>query len=238
MEELSESKSFSGSNLISDYPYNLLVAVNGDSWEHEIPADINGTVEYLLYTFLSQRENDIMHERYKLCKTYAEIGEKYQLTGERIRKIEGTALKRLRSPKCMKYLQNGIFKTTQTAINNAIEQERLSELANAVAYLRELCINKSDFLEKQDSVIETAKTSEIEELCLSVRCYNAVKRAGINKVGDLEKITFKELRHVRNLGKHSLNELVEKLAAYGISFQKETDPDERIVLQIAPVTIG
>lgn len=237
MEELFELKSQTESTISSDYPYNLLVAVDGDSWEHEIPADINGTVEYLLYTFLSQRENDILHQRYKLCKTYAEIGEKYQLTGERIRKIEENALKRLRSPKCLKYLQNGIFKATQTDINDAIEQVRLSELASAVAYLRELCISRSNFLEKQGPVIVTSKT-EIEELCLSVRCYNSVKRAGINKVGDLEKFTFRELRRIRNLGKHSLDELIEKLAAYGISFQEETDPDERIVLQRAPVIIG
>ncbi len=234
MEELSEIKSLAESNIGSEYPLNLLDAVDSDNvWQYPVPADINGTVEYLLHTFLSQRENDILHQRFKLCKTYAEIGEIYQITGERVRKIEEKALNRLRSPGCMKYLQNGIYKATQIDINNAAEQAVSAELSTAVAYLRELLINKTNFLDERP-VIVTAKT-EIEDLNLSVRCYNSVKRAGINKVGDLEKITFRELRHIRNLGKHSLDELIEKLAEQGVSFQEETDPDEKIVLQRAPI---
>ena len=234
MGELSEIKSLAESNIGSEYPLNLLDAVDSDNvWQYPVPADINGTVEYLLHTFLSQRENDILHQRFKLCKTYAEIGEIYQITGERVRKIEEKALNRLRSPGCMKYLQNGIYKATQIDINNAAEQAVSAELSTAVAYLRELLINKTNFLDERP-VIVTAKT-EIEDLNLSVRCYNSVKRAGINKVGDLEKITFRELRLIRNLGKHSLDELIEKLAEQGVSFQEETDPDEKIVLQRAPI---
>lgn len=234
MEELSEIKSLAESNIGSEYPLNLLDAVDSDNvWQYPVPADINGTVEYLLHTFLSQRENDILHQRFKLCKTYAEIGEIYQITGERVRKIEEKALNRLRSPGCMKYLQNGIYKATQIDINNAAEQAVSAELSTAVAYLRELLINKTNFLDERP-VIVTAKT-EIEDLNLSVRCYNSVKRAGINKVGDLEKFTFRELRRIRNLGKHSLDELIEKLAEQGVSFQEETDPDEKIVLQRAPI---
>lgn len=234
MEELSEIKSLAESNIGSEYPLNLLDAVDSDNvWQYPVPADINGTVEYLLHTFLSQRENDILHQRFKLCKTYAEIGEIYQITGERVRKIEEKALNRLRSPGCMKYLQNGIYKATQIDINNAAEQAVSAELSTAVAYLRELLINKTNFLDERP-VIVTAKT-EIEDLNLSVRCYNSVKRAGINKVGDLEKMTFRELRLIRNLGKHSLDELIGKLAEQGVSFQEETDPDEKIVLQRAPI---
>lgn len=234
MGELSEIKSLAESNIGSEYPLNLLDAVDSDNvWQYPVPADINGTVEYLLHTFLSQRENDILHQRFKLCKTYAEIGEIYQITGERVRKIKEKALNRLRNPGCMKYLQNGIFKATQIDINNAAEQAVSAELSTAVAYLRELLINKTNFLDERP-VIVTAKT-EIEDLNLSVRCYNSVKRAGINKVGDLEKMTFRELRLIRNLGKHSLDELIEKLAEQGVSFQEETDPDEKIVLQRAPI---
>lgn len=218
MGELSEIKSLAESNIGSEYPLNLLDAVDSDNvWQYPVPADINGTVEYLLHTFLSQRENDILHQRFKLCKTYAEIGEIYQITGERVRKIEEKALNRLRNPGCMKYLQNGIFKATQIDINNAAEQAVSAELSTAVAYLRELLINKTNFLDDRP-VIVTAKT-EIEDLNLSVRCYNSVKRAGINKVGDLEKMTFRELRLIRNLGKHSLDELIGKLAEQGVSFQ-------------------
>lgn len=234
MGELSEIKSLAESNIGSEYPLNLLDAVDSDNvWQYPVPADINGTVEYLLHTFLSQRENDILHQRFKLCKTYVEIGEIYQITGERVRKIEEKALNRLRNPGCMKYLQNGIFKATQIDINNAAEQAVSAELSTAVAYLRELLINKTNFLDERP-VIVTAKT-EIEDLNLSVRCYNSVKRAGINKVGDLEKMTFRELRLIRNLGKHSLDELIGKLAEQGVAFQEETDPDEKIVLQRAPI---
>lgn len=64
----------------------------------------------------------------------------------------------------------------------------------------------------------------IEELELTVRSYNCLKRAGINTVGELIDKTGEEMEKVRNLGRKSLEEVREKLAALGLSFR--ASPDE------------
>ncbi len=60
----------------------------------------------------------------------------------------------------------------------------------------------------------------IEELDLSVRSYNCLKRAGINTVGELVRKTESEMMKVRNLGKKSLEEVEHKLRGMGFSFNK------------------
>jgi DNA-directed RNA polymerase subunit alpha len=63
----------------------------------------------------------------------------------------------------------------------------------------------------------------IEELDLSVRAFNCLKRAGVNTVGDLVNKTHDELTRVRNLGKKSLEELAAKLEALGFHLNYETE---------------
>ncbi len=60
----------------------------------------------------------------------------------------------------------------------------------------------------------------IEELDLSVRSYNCLKRAGINTVGELVRKTEDEMMKVRNLGKKSLEEVEQKLVELGFGFNK------------------
>ena len=58
----------------------------------------------------------------------------------------------------------------------------------------------------------------IEELELSVRSYNCLKRAGISTVEDLTNKTQDDMMKVRNLGKKSLDEVTNKLIALGLNF--------------------
>ncbi len=66
---------------------------------------------------------------------------------------------------------------------------------------------------KTDKVLEMT----IEELDLSVRSFNCLKRAGINTVGDLADKTEDEMMKVRNLGKKSLEEVLQKMQTLGLS---------------------
>ncbi|MBE3556428.1 MAG: DNA-directed RNA polymerase subunit alpha [Firmicutes bacterium] len=61
----------------------------------------------------------------------------------------------------------------------------------------------------------------IEELDMSVRSYNCLKRAGINTVGDLTSRTEEEMMKVRNLGRKSLDEVIAKLAEIGLSLRND-----------------
>ncbi|MCL6516896.1 DNA-directed RNA polymerase subunit alpha [Alicyclobacillus sp.] len=76
-------------------------------------------------------------------------------------------------------------------------------------------------VEKEDAVADKTLDMPIEELDLSVRSYNCLKRAGINTVGELCSRTEEEMMKVRNLGRKSLEEVVEKLSALGLSLRQE-----------------
>lgn len=60
---------------------------------------------------------------------------------------------------------------------------------------------------------------KIEELQFSVRAYNGLKRANINTVSDLSKMSLAELEKIKNLGKVSLNEIIEKLKECGFDVE-------------------
>ena len=57
----------------------------------------------------------------------------------------------------------------------------------------------------------------IEEMELSVRSYNCLKRAGIETIGDLAKKTRADMLKVRNMGAKSLEEVIQKMESYGIN---------------------
>ena len=63
----------------------------------------------------------------------------------------------------------------------------------------------------------------VEELDLSVRSFNCLKRAGINTVGELTNKTEEDMMKVRNLGKKSLEEVVSKLQEMNLSLKTEED---------------
>ena len=63
----------------------------------------------------------------------------------------------------------------------------------------------------------------IEEMDLSVRSYNCLKRAGINTVEDLIKKSRSDMLKVKNLGIKSIDEVIAKLESYGLSLRKDED---------------
>jgi DNA-directed RNA polymerase subunit alpha len=73
--------------------------------------------------------------------------------------------------------------------------------------------------DKKDKVLEMT----IEELDLSVRSYNCLKRAGINTVQELVQKSEEDMMKVRNLGKKSLEEVEQKLKALGMSLRKSDE---------------
>ena len=90
----------------------------------------------------------------------------------------------------------------------------------------ELCaqIANSDILvsREEDKQVKLMELP-IEEMDLSVRSYNCLKRAGINNVEDLTKKTRGDMLKVKNLGIKSIDEVVAKLESYGLSLRKDED---------------
>ncbi len=81
----------------------------------------------------------------------------------------------------------------------------------------------STIVEKSEPVKDKIMEMTIEELDLSVRSFNCLKRANINTVEDLVSKTQDEMIKVRNLGRKSLEEVIQKLAIMGLSLANEED---------------
>ena len=89
--------------------------------------------------------------------------------------------------------------------------------------LSEATKNTQVMIEKEESKKEKVLEMTIEELELSVRSFNCLKRAGISTVEDLTNKTENEMMKVRNLGKKSLEEVTAKLRSLGLDFAKEDE---------------
>ena len=89
--------------------------------------------------------------------------------------------------------------------------------------LSEATRNTQVMIEKEESKKEKVLETSIEELELSVRSFNCLKRAGIATVEDLTNKSESDMMKVRNLGKKSLDEVTAKLHSLGLSFAEEDE---------------
>ena len=103
----------------------------------------------------------------------------------------------------------------------SIAAKILTEHLTLFTDLSETAASQSIVREKDVSTEPTALKLTIEELDLSVRSFNCLKRANINTVRDLISRTPEEMMKVRNMGKKSLDEVQNKLAMMGLSLATE-----------------
>ena len=73
---------------------------------------------------------------------------------------------------------------------------------------------------QEDSKLKKLETS-IDDLDFSVRAYNCLKRAGVNTLGDLTAKSEVEMMKIRNLGKKSLKEVIDKIKDMGLRFRED-----------------
>lgn len=99
----------------------------------------------------------------------------------------------------------------------------LSEHLNLFIDLSDHAKHTEIMVEKEETKKEKVLEMTIEELDLSVRSYNCLKRAGINTVEDLTNKTEEDMMKVRNLGRKSLEEVLQKLHALGLSLAPSED---------------
>ncbi|MDR0297905.1 MAG: DNA-directed RNA polymerase subunit alpha [Streptococcaceae bacterium] len=118
--------------------------------------------------------------------------------------------------------------TLEIFTNGAIQpQEALSHAAKILTdhlglfvNLSEEAASTSNLALTQEVASERVLDKTIEELDFSVRAYNSLKRAGINVISDLSDMNIVEIQKIKNLGKKSFEEVVEKLKNLGIEIRK------------------
>ncbi len=99
----------------------------------------------------------------------------------------------------------------------------MTEHLNLFVTLSQEAMDTEIMVEKEDKGKEKTLEMTIEELDLSVRSFNCLKRAGINTVEDLINKSEDEMMKVRNLGRKSLEEVMAKLDSLGFTLTKEEE---------------
>ncbi len=121
--------------------------------------------------------------------------------------------------------------TLEVETNGTITAREIVSLAGKIiqehiALFVDLCEEMSGMnilVSKEEDEQEKVLEMPIEEMDLSVRSYNCLKRANINTVDDLIKKSKSDMLKVRNLGLKSIEEVVNKLESYGLSLRNDED---------------
>lgn len=114
-------------------------------------------------------------------------------------------------------------KTTKPDEAVSLAAKLMNDLLRMFVDLSEEARDREVIVEREVTKKEKVLEMTIEELDLSVRSYNCLKRAGINTVEDLTNKSEEDMMKVRNLGKKSLEEVINKLYGLGLVLKREED---------------
>ena len=114
---------------------------------------------------------------------------------------------------------NGSIKATNAL---SLASKFLIEHFSVIQNLNTEIEQRKYMIETEEKVVDSKLDKKIEDLDLSVRSYNCLKRANINTVGELTQKTEEEMMKVRNLGRKSLKEVVQKLREIGLDLKNST----------------
>lgn len=186
--------SIKGEKHKDEYPINLFKRIAAEKYTSFVfnSSDINDDViEGLRYTIssLSEREQSILQLRYRENKPLRETGEILGVSAERVRSQECRAIYRLSTPPRVGYIRYGKKLYERMIVEHRSEKER--------AYT------------------ERGFNIPIEELDLSVRAFNNLKKIGCNTLSDVAALTDAQIMSIKNLGKKSRIEIAEKVVSLG-----------------------
>ena len=228
------------------YPFDLVDAIFNEETIWDNDNDRMDGLNHALET-LSEREQKVIYLRFQEFKTLEDVAKEFNVTRERIRQIEAHAIRKLRHPSRSYYITYGYegcleFKKVRAKASELEKKEE--ELNEREEFLAERERKLDETLKKYkpkfdamnisidmpiEKIHEAVQLSvDIEEMDLSVRSYNCLRRSGIRTVGDLvkkcETDDNMDLLRVRNLGRKSLTEVLEKLYELtGRDFRKKYD---------------
>ena len=115
---------------------------------------------------------------------------------------------------------NGIINAKEAV---SLAAKIICEHLNLFVELSDEAKNAPVMVDREETIKEKVLEMTIEELDMSVRSFNCLKRAGIDTVEDLTNKTEEDMIKVRNLGKKSLEEVIQKLQSLGLTLKKTED---------------
>ena len=178
-----------------EYPYNLLCDIFGLSYEEIIEKtkdtqDLHRSIEYVLGSLTSKQYKALMY-RYKCGYTLQACANEFGVSATYIRQVIAKSLRILRSPSNTKFLLMGV-------------QNLVAKKDKEIYILTKKLDNKSS----NNCIL-------IDDLNLSIKTHNVLKRQGIDTVDDIFKIPYTKLINLPNFGDKALNELRSALNVYG-----------------------
>ena len=205
------------------YPDNLLLDVQACCVQTELgpvvlkskmPQDILGTIAYLLAD-MDKRTAEVLRLRYQQHKTVREIAHDVARTEERVQTLIAEGIATLRTPAALRMLEDGAAKFFAREAEGAYQC--LAEKTENADTLH------SGIMPTGHIYDAISSDAPIDDLDLSVRAWNCLKRAGIDTVGQLVQRDFESLLRVRNLGKKCAEEIKDKLTANGLRLKSMED---------------
>lgn len=192
------------------WPYNLLEVVFQKQIDTVMTEDQIKGLNYVLVNKLTERETHCLLEYYQEERSLSDIGKMFNVTPERIRQIIRKAIRKLRSPMMSRYILNGYDLETEFRKEAAVMHEA------AIKAQKER--NERIYRQTYERVLGNGNTPiamPIEELDLSLRAYNCLKRAGLDTVGLIIKFVdlkgFDSLGKIRNCGIHTVDEIIQSV---------------------------
>lgn len=178
------------------YPENLLTAIFERTGIEvpEITEDIEAGLEYAVST-LDDRRQTILRLRFQENISQRKVAEMLGVSPSAIGSMERDSIFKLHRPPVVAYLMYG-----KTGYENRMEQMRLQDEAerNTEAYKKIMGIR-------------------FEELDLSIRVFNCLRRAGYETIGDIVDLTEEDIIHIKNISWKQYDEIGRKLLARGVS---------------------
>lgn len=204
------------------YPYNALKMVLNVEQINDIPIELIDKYDEIAQKYLSVREYEWFSKHFKENITCTQIGKEYGLTQQRVSEAcKKSCLKMVHYLKSYeKYKEK-----EQLEHEKKVDEEKLNEYRERLVqefYRRGIYTQEMELVFGTIDAYPTLNTQydqiTIEDLDLSVRSYNCLRRAGIQTLQELTEKTMFDMMKVRNLGRKSLKEIHEKMLEYGVDF--------------------
>lgn len=214
------------------YPYNLIDCIFDEPIDEVLNDDQLAGFEQALDT-LHPRERRALELYFEEEKTLKEIGKEFGVTQERVRQIVSKAIRKMRNPIRVKLIRNGpkmqeLQRLEQIEAEILARKERINERLAELEQLENQANDKMEDLRQR-----TTKTlvDRIDDLDLSVRSYNCLRRANCDTITQvIDLFENGKIFGVRNLGKKSIAEIIDRISeTYPITFNPVLDDHGFIV---------
>lgn len=210
------------------YPLNLyndMHILDDNKIELPISTDQMNGLEKAILDSLNNKEKSCIIQYYKDELSLAEISEQYGVSRERVRQIIAKGIRKLKNPNAKKLILFGIRGSGLLKREMELDdlEKTLEKREQIIADHASLINTKLKIVAPELQQEENLKKIELEDLGISTRAYTCLRRSNIRNLYDLSKMTLKELFAIRNMGKHTVDEIIAAMRRYDITPKEETN---------------